>query len=169
MKKTTLATILMLAFSMFSLFQACKNDDDDDTEFVADNNTFKNYGSWALEATHSGPDPALGPAHGGNDSTVVRNVYFEDGQDPVGGKYPTGTVIVKHSSNGSSVDERIAMVKRGNGFSPATNDWEWFVLASDGTIAKDPDGNLMRGANLLNGLCTGCHTQAASKDYVFSK
>jgi len=38
-------------------------------------------------------------AHGGNDETVVRDVYFKDGQLPVNGIYPVGTIIVKHLKN----------------------------------------------------------------------
>ncbi len=169
MKKSTFVILLMLLSASLSVFQACDKDDDTETEFVADDNTFQSFNAWYLHASHQGPDPALGVAHAGNDTSVTRKVYFKDNQNAVNGKYPVGTIIVKHSSNGTTVDEYTAMVKRGNGFSPDTNDWEWFMLAPDGTIAKDPTGALMRGAKLMGGMCNGCHTQAAAKDYVFSK
>ncbi len=35
-------------------------------------------------------------------------------------------------------------------------------------IAMDTEGNPMRGADLMGGMCLGCHS-AASTDYVFSK
>ncbi|MCF8388594.1 MAG: cytochrome P460 family protein [Bacteroidales bacterium] len=175
MEKSRVITFVLILFMSAFIFQSCSKDDDDDTtdpnpEFVADDNTFKDFMNWALEATHQGADPALGMAHGGNDSTVVREVYFKDGQDMQNGSYPIGTVIVKHSHNpDNSVNEFTAMAKRGNNFSPNGGDWEWFMLNSDGSIATDGDGNPMRGANLMDGMCLSCHSQAAGSDYVFSK
>lgn len=169
MKKTTLVILLFSTLSTLSIFQSCKNDEDPLIEFIADDNTFANYATWHLHTTKQGIDPANGGLHDGNDSTVVRKVYIKDDQSLVNGQYPVGTLIVKHSSNGSSFEQITAMVKRGNGFSPDTNDWEWFMLAPDGKIAKDPNGNLMRGAKLMNGMCNSCHNAAASKDFVFSK
>jgi hypothetical protein len=64
--------------------------------------------------------------------------------------------------------EVTAMVKRGNGFNPNNNDWEWFMLTQDGEIAEDGD-MVMRGATLMEGMCGSCHSQAASQDYLFSK
>ena len=109
-------------------------------------------------------------AHGGNDETVVRDVYFKDGQVPVNGIYPVGTIIVKHLKNSEGiVEERTAVVKRGNDFNAEGGDWEWLKLAPDGKIARDENGNAMRGANLMNGMCLQCHTAAKAKDYVYSK
>lgn len=175
MKKVNILKLLSFILVSSFVFQSCKDDDGDQptptpTEFVADDNTFKDFMNWTLEATNQGPDPALGGAHAGNDSTVTRMVYFKDGQDPANGKYPVGTVIVKHSSNpDQSVNEFTAMVKRGNDFATSGGDWEWFMLTPDGSIATDGDGNPMRGANLMGGMCISCHTQASNKDYVFSK
>ncbi len=108
-------------------------------------------------------------AHHGNDSTVTRYIYFKDSQTFSGGKYPLGTIIVKESQNDDmSVHELTAMVKRGNNFNANAGDWEWFMLAPDGKIATDTDGNPMRGADLMGGMCVGCHS-AVSTDYVFSK
>ena len=61
------------------------------------------------------------------------------------------------------------MVKRGNNFDPDHNDWEYFVLQPDGKIAMDGDGNPLRGANLMGGMCVSCHAQASGSDYIFSK
>ncbi|MFU8842304.1 MAG: cytochrome P460 family protein [Bacteroidales bacterium] len=176
MNRKTFLIFSALMVSAIVFFESCSSDDDDVTppvaqEFVADNSSFTGFMNWSLDATAFGADPALGGmAHGGNDSTVVRNVYFKDGQDPVNGKYPQGTIIVKHSNNpDNTVNEFTAMVKRGGNFNPEANGWEWFMLAPDGTIAVDAQGNLMRGAKLMDNMCTMCHTAAASKDYVFSK
>jgi len=34
---------------------------------------------------------------------------------------------------------------------------------------KDENGMAMRGANLMDGMCAGCHSQVLSKGFVFSK
>lgn len=157
------------------VFTSCSNDDDDDPadqpqEYVADDNTFTDFRDWMKEAELQGPDPALGPAHAGNDSTVTRRVYFKDGQDRVNGAYPLGTLVVKEGLNTEGTFQEItAMVKRGNNFNPSGGDWEWFVLNPDGSIAKDGDGNALRGADLMGGMCIGCHSQASSLDYTFTK
>ena len=67
------------------------------------------------------------------------------------------------------MDVITAPAKRGNDFSPSGGDWEWFILNADGSIAVGGDGNKLRGANLMGGMCISCHTQASNKDYVFSK
>lgn len=167
-------SLFMLFLPVAVVLQSCDNDDDNDEasnpEFIADDNTFSDFMSWELAAAHQGPDPSLGPAHSGNDTTVLREVYFKDSQEPQNGIYPLGTVIVKHSHNADqSVNEFTAMTKRGNGFASVSGDWEWFVLNSDGSIATDNEGNVLRGANLMGGMCVSCHAQASDKDYVFSK
>ncbi len=168
-KNLLLLTIAMLAGSIMFL-TSCKKDEEEEEspqEVIADDNTFKDFQNWVLEAQEQGPDPALGPAHQGNDSTVTRYVYFKDGQDPVNGTYPIGTMIVKESKNpDESIRELTAMVKRGNGFDPDNNDWEWFMLAPDGSIARDENNEQVRGAI---GMCTSCHMQNTATDYVFSK
>lgn len=170
MRKTT---YVMLAAAMFcgtALIQSC-SEDEDEMEFIADNGTFAGFEGWSLDFQVTGADPALGAmAHGGaGDTTVTRKVYFKDGQAPVNGEYPKGTVIVKRSTSPGGVDETTAMVKRGGDFNSGNNGWEWFMLMPDGTIAE-MEGMPARGANLMNGMCGGCHTGAgASKDFVFTK
>ncbi len=124
-----------------------------------------------MESTSNGPSPSLGAAHSGNDTSVVRKVYFKNGQNKVNGTYPLGTVIVKSAKNSSgTVNETLGMVKRGNAFNSAAGNWEWFMLAEDGKILKDANGMEMRGgATLMNGMCNGCHGAAQAKDFVFSK
>jgi hypothetical protein len=167
--KRILMLTAVLALSAVSL-QSCKEDEEPKAEYIADDNSFKNFTSWTLEATKSGPDPALGAAHGGNDNTVERKIYFKDDQGPSGGNYPVGTLISKHSKNpDGTVDMITAMSKRGNDFNTSGGDWEWFILNADGSIAVDGDGNQLRGADLMGGACISCHAQASNKDYVFSK
>lgn len=174
-KTTTLFSISAILFVIALTIQSCKKDEDKtnpapSNEFIADDNTFTSFMSWTLVATNNGPDPLLGTAHAGNDSTVTRRVYVKNNQGMVDGKYPVGTIVVKHSSNPSgTVNEYTGMVKRGNGFNPSNNDWEWFMLKPDGTIADDGNGGKMRGASLMGGMCGMCHSQASAKDFVFSK
>ena len=80
-------------------------------------------------------------------------------RDPDGGDYPVGTII--------QLLPQEAMVKRREGFSPATNDWEFFFLtvSPDGTVIET------RGAegvvNRFGGNCASCHAAAGDRfDFV---
>lgn len=173
MRKNVFYLNLLVILLVMGVVSSCDNKEDETPqepqEYVATDDSFSDFQSWELAAEEQGPDPALGPAHHGNDSTVTRYIYFKDSQSPSNGTYPLGTIIVKESMNDAmSVHETTAMVKRGNNFNPSHGDWEWFMLAPDGKIATDEDGNPMRGADLMGGMCNGCHS-AATTDYVFSK
>lgn len=176
MTKINLFSILLASsFLGLTIFlQSCKEDDTTaqnpvTNEFIADSTTFIGFMSWPVEATFYGTDPSLGMAHAGNDSTAIRRVHFKDGVNRVNGKFPIGSIIVKHTTNAAgTLNEFTGMVKRGNGFNPNFGDWEFFMLTSDGKIGSDM-GMPMRGANLMNGMCGGCHTGAANKDFIFSK
>src|SRR5688500_8149249 len=71
-----------------------------------------------------------------------------------GGEYPVGTIIQLIPSE--------AMVKRGKGFSRASNDWEFFSLQntpSGSTIrARGGDASVK---NSVGGSCLECHSMAA--------
>lgn len=59
-----------------------------------------------------------------------------------------------------------AMVKREAGFSPATNDWEFFFLeigASGTTIAARGTTDVV---NAFGGSCFACHAPAAARDFI---
>ncbi len=169
MKKITLTLLPMLFLFLAIGFQSCTKDDEP-KEFIADDNTFANFASWSLDVERQGMDPSLGAAHGGNDSTTVRKIYFKDGVKRSGDEYAVGSTILKYSYNSNGqVNMRTGMVKRGNNFDAEHNNWEYFVLMPDGKIASDANGNKMRGANLLNGMCVGCHSGASGKDYIFTK
>jgi hypothetical protein len=76
-----------------------------------------------------------------------------------GGVYPVGTVI--------QLVPQEAMVKRRAGFSPATNDWEFFSL----NVSATGTTILARGgAEVLNRFgssCAGCHGKAKPEfDFV---
>lgn len=172
-KKLFAILLISSIFGVLPFLQSCSDDEDTvspPTEVIANDNSFKDFMTWSKDATRQGPDPALGGmAHGGNNETVTRSIYYKNGQNPLNGKYPVGTMIVKHSVNpDKSVNEFTAMVKRGGEFNKEKGGWEYFMLAADGTIMKD--GTMeMRGANLMDGMCAGCHSAAVSKDYIFTK
>jgi hypothetical protein len=176
MKKNYFLLSFMVLMGLGISFTSCKKDDTTTvdpgpTEYIATNDSFKSIESWTLGAENLGVDPSLGAAHAGNDSTVTRSIYFKDNAKPANGKYPVGSIVVKHSHNpAGTVAMYTAMVKRGNNFDAANGDWEYFMLAGDGQIAKTEGGMEMRGngATMLNGMCLGCHTNASSKDYIFT-
>ena len=75
--------------------------------------------------------------------------------------YPVGTVIQLIPTE--------AMVKRHAGYSPATNDWEFFQLS------VSPQGTVIRSSgarvkNFFGGDCASCHAAAAARfDFVCEK
>ena len=76
-----------------------------------------------------------------------------------GGRYPVGTII--------QLVPQEAMVKRAPGYSPSTNDWEFFSL----DVSANRTTILSRGgAKVLNrfgGSCASCHRAAESQfDFV---
>jgi len=173
MKKFYYTALCAVAFiGVTTLISSCKSDSTTPTpqEFIADNTTFSSFAGWAVGGTFHGANPSLGGmAHGGNDTSVTRVVHFKDDQNRVNGKFPTGTLVVKQSTSPAGMNEITAMVKRGNNFNPNAGDWEFFMLTPTGTIATDANGGVMRGANLMDGMCAGCHKGASAKDYIFSK
>jgi hypothetical protein len=95
--------------------------------------------------------------------TKVRGFYVDNrlghldealavANSPDGGEYPVGTII--------QLVPQEAMVKRRAGFSPATNDWEFFFLdvSPAGTVIA------VRGTddvvNRFGGNCASCHSAA---------
>jgi hypothetical protein len=70
-------------------------------------------------------------------------------RNPEGGRYPVGTLI--------QLVPQEAMVKRRAGFSPATNDWEFFFL----DVSEKGTKIVTRGGadvvNRFGGSCAACH------------
>jgi hypothetical protein len=98
------------------------------------------------------------------DMTPVRGFFVDNllgradeavavAEDPDGGVYPVGTVI--------QLIPQEAMVKRAEGFSPETDDWEFFTLdaTSAGTTIVSRGGAEV--VNRFSGTsCSGCHSAA---------
>ena len=76
-----------------------------------------------------------------------------------GGTYPVGTII--------QLVPQEAMVKRAKGFSPKTNDWEFFSLdvSANGTKILSRGGAAV--VNRFGGSCASCHSAAQPQfDFV---
>lgn len=98
-----------------------------------------------------------------SDMTPVRHFFVDNikgdieatvavANSPDGGVYPEGSVVQLVPAE--------AMVKREAGFSPATNDWEFFELdvsAEGTTIAKRGFAEVN---NRFGGNCFACHVKA---------
>jgi len=135
-------------------------------EVVADAADFSGYNGWSLLEETSADHPFINPAHQSEAGNATRRVYRKQLlANPALGGYPGGTLMVKEVRVDGAVVEITAMAKRGGAFNTANRGWEWFML--------DPGtGAIMdRGANLMNGMCNGCHANATGtfgKDLVFA-
>lgn len=69
-----------------------------------------------------------------------------------GGKYPEGSVVQLVPGE--------VMVKHGEGFSPATKDWEFFELDVSAEGSKIRKRGFVDVVNRFGGNCFGCHVQA---------
>ena len=124
MKKSKLLLVCFVALFISYMNQSCTEPNVSPSEFIADSTTFEGYSSWQ-KFTETGINTTLGSmAHGGQDSSTIRDIYYKDSQDPESGMYPVGTVIYKNVTSPAGLDAHFAMVKRGNDFNPANNDWE---------------------------------------------
>ena len=83
-------------------------------------------------------------------------------ENPAAGKqFPVGTILQLFPGE--------AMVKRGGGFDPANNDWEYFELAVSrtGTIIRKRGRDDV--INMFGGQCFGCHEAARDFDFICEK
>lgn len=71
---------------------------------------------------------------------------------PDGGIYPVGTVI--------QLIPNEAMVKRAEGWSADTNDWEFFSLSTSAAGTEILDRGTTTVVNQFGGNCFSCHAQA---------
>lgn len=71
---------------------------------------------------------------------------------PTGGSYPVGTVI--------QLIPNEAMVKRAAGWSPETNDWEFFSLQTSAAGTEILDRGTTEVINAFGGNCFSCHSAA---------
>jgi Fe-S cluster biogenesis protein NfuA len=74
---------------------------------------------------------------------------------PQGGKYPVGTII--------QLVPQEAMVKRVEGFSPATRDWEFFFLSVSSAGTEIQTRGAADVVNRFGGNCASCHQGAEAR------
>jgi len=97
------------------------------------------------------------------DMTKVRGFYVDNlkgnlegtlavANSPEGGKYPEGSLVQLVPGE--------VMVKHGEGFSPATKDWEFFELDVSAEGSKIRKRGFVDVVNRFGGNCFGCHIQA---------
>lgn len=80
-------------------------------------------------------------------------------RSPKGGTYPVGTII--------QLVPQEAMVKRAKGFSPSTNDWEFFSLDASAQGTKILSRGGAKVVNRFGGSCASCHSAAEPQfDFV---
>src|SRR3954471_8247106 len=78
------------------------------------------------------------------------------------GEFPVGTVM--------QLVPQEAMVKRRAGFSPSTNDWEFFSLDVSAKGTKILSRGGAKVLNRFGGSCAGCHSAAAPQfDFICGK
>ena len=75
-----------------------------------------------------------------------------------GRRYPVGTIIQLFPGE--------AMVKRGPGYDPDNNDWEYFELdvSAGGTAIRKRGRDEI--VNMFGGQCFGCHAAAREFDFI---
>jgi hypothetical protein len=100
------------------------------------------------------------------DMTPVRGFYVDNlsgdldatlavANAPDGGVYPTGSVVQLVPGE--------AMVKRASGFSPVTNDWEFFELDNSPAGTEIRKRGFADVVNRFGGNCLACHAKAEAK------
>ncbi len=147
------------------------------SELIAESSEFADYTQWSLIDVRSDVNALLdGMAHGATLEGSTRRVYKKQlyaNPDTVSQGYPVGTTIIKEITHEDSVVELTAMIKRGGEFNPDNKSWEWFMVDPNTLgIMLDENNEPARGANLMNGMCNGCHFAANTEsgngiDYVF--
>ncbi len=100
------------------------------------------------------------------DMTAVRGFYVDNllgnvdatvavANSPTGGVYPPGSVVQLVPGE--------VMVKHGEGFSPATKDWEFFELDVSPDGSKIGKRGFVDVVNRFGGNCFACHVQAEAQ------
>ncbi|APF20842.1 cytochrome P460 family protein [Caldithrix abyssi] len=169
----TMVNVLALAL-LLSVNLACDkkstDSNDEEQEFVATTQDFKDYKNWTLKATETGPDPFLKTAHGVNDN-FTRKIFFNATAKASNGEYPVGSMILKELTDdqGNVQGAFTVMVKRGGNFNPDGNGWEWFMVSTDFSTVITQGDNATAG----DGNCASCHSAANVNnnglDWVFTR
>jgi len=169
-----IAMLLLLPLGLIALFAVGCTDDGGTTD-PDDATEFDGYESWEQVEYTNAPSDFLGAAHAGNDGEYTRRIHANAQALSRGARadYPEDAALVKETFTFDASGDKqwaaegalLAMVKRAAGYDADGGDWEYFML--------DPvSGDVVdSGADLMNGMCKGCHTSAtgaAGEDFVFT-
>lgn len=75
--------------------------------------------------------------------------------------FPAGSILVREkllTPTAPSPEVLVVMVKRGKGFNPKANDWEFLTVSGDLKKIEKRE---------KEGKCRACHALEASNDFVF--
>jgi hypothetical protein len=128
--------------------------------FVATQGDFAGFTTW--EAFDGG-------SQAGDSLDGGQRVLYLNKPPPHGSlSFPVGTIVVKTTAGAQT----FAMAKRGGGFNPELDGWEWFEIAagSGDTIqivwrGTGPSG-MFAYANMPATGCTDCHILSWQNDFV---
>lgn len=161
MNLTSKGRPFLAACALISVAIAACSKTDEKTEFVAEVNDFQGYTAWTKMGTKTRTD-----------NNQFRTVYINKPEEAnrTSGAYPVGTIIVKEirqTTQSGTIIRYQNMVKRGEGFNPDGNGWEWFLFdgneLSVTTLTRRGDNTVTVGGN----TCISCHT--GQNDLVFGK
>lgn len=133
------------------------DDDDDDNVAASGPGAFQaNYATSSDFFTNMSQ-----PITGASPHGTVRIWYSSNAQGLVGNPgitMPEGTVAIKEfdNDNDGAQDGKVVMIKQAAGFDDANNNWLYEQRQVDGTLIDS--GPLS--------MCIGCHSGAASTDYL---
>ena len=164
---------LRLVCSLFMLI-ACgpgsgtSEDAGSDPPFIAVTGDFDCYRTWPSA------DGGTNAVDGLSTALPAQRTIYLNKLPPAGSqKYPNGTILVKETAGAQT----FAMVKRGGGYNPSVDDWEWFELSTADTNpptacrpvinwrgTAPPPGTIYGGQFTE---CNGCHQMATGSDYVY--
>ena len=135
-------------------------DEDAGPSFVATLGDFAGFPAWE---SFDGGTNAGDMLDGG-----IRTIYLNKPRPLDSRIFPLGTILVKTTQGAQT----FAMAKRGGGFNPLVDDWEWFEIApnADGSIrivwrGQGPPSTFVYGNTVATG-CNGCHFDYLQNDFV---
>jgi Cytochrome P460 len=161
MKKSIL-TLVAIA-TIFIIIQSCKKDKDEDTTIQADTdlyNEIKNVSGYTYYEGGDTLSPLGGSPHGIfklRFNTTAHAALDSTGKLPVGGTFPTGSVIVKEKIVGSNAT-LFAVMKKDPSNTNAGSGWLWAEYNTDGSTQSSV--TLKGGTN----GCVSCHSFSPNRD-----
>jgi|SRR5688572_10262345 len=160
-------TFLKFAFIVIAAvaIHSCKDDDDDDPapSPTADQNFYNEVIASGYTFYQSGNTlPGISPSTHGSfklrfNSTAL-GALDSTGELPVGGTFPTGSILVKEVYNGGNLD-LFAVMKKDPANTNAGSGWLWAEYDTDGTVITTVTS---KGSP----TCVSCHASNPTRDMV---